>query len=206
MMRRFLVCSLTVAAVATAAVTLSSLPAHAISLGGSATQFKKARHSFIQEGSYAVAPMGHVMFCLNSPSECRKPSLIRVTRIGLTDQRRAVLEGVNRAVNREILPVNDRSGPGIVDQWSLAPTSGDCEDFAITKRHRLIQAGWPASALRLAVGRVPNGEGHAVLVVKTRDGDLVLDNRSDAIRPWRATDIRWVSIQAAEDPRFWRSL
>jgi len=201
MVRRFLVFS-----GAVAAVLLASLPAHAINLGGSAGHFKKARHSFIQEGSYAVAPMGHVMFCLANPTECRKPSLIRVTRVDLTGQRRAVLEGVNRAVNRDILPVNDRSGPGIIDQWSLAPTSGDCEDFAITKRHRLIQAGWPASALRLAVGRVSNGEGHAVLVVKTRDGDLVLDNRSDAIRPWKATDIRWVSIQSAEDPRFWRSL
>jgi predicted transglutaminase-like cysteine proteinase len=32
-----------------------------------------------------------------------------------------------------------------------------------------------------------NGEGHAVLTVKTDHGDFVLDNPSDEIRPWTAT-------------------
>lgn len=192
--------------VASAAVAFSCGTALAINLGGSAEHFNKVRRSFIQERDYAVAPMGHVMFCLHNPGECRRPSLVRVTRVKLTASRMNELQSINRSVNREIIPVNDRSGRGIIDQWTLAPKAGDCEDFAITKRHRLIAAGWPASALRLAVGRVSNGEGHAVLVVRTSEGDVVLDNRTDAVRPWTNTDIRLVSIQSASNPRYWRSV
>jgi hypothetical protein len=32
-----------------------------------------------------------------------------------------------------------------------------------------------------------NGEGHAVLTVKTDHGDFMLDNLSDEIRPWTAS-------------------
>lgn len=180
--------------------------ASAINLGGSAGHFRKARASFLHEGAPALAPMGHVMFCVHNPQECRKPALLRVARVELTDERMVELRRVNDAVNAAIRPRYDRSGPGIIDQWNLAPAAGDCEDYAITKRHRLIEKGWPASTLRLAVGYTAGGEGHAVLVVKTKSGDLVLDNRTDGIRQWHATDIRWVSIQSGADPRFWRSI
>ena len=34
-------------------------------------------------------------------------------------------------------------------------------------------------------------------------GDLVLDNLTDAIRPWQSTDYHWLKIQPASDARFW---
>ncbi|MNL69638.1 hypothetical protein D3C87_1945270 [compost metagenome] len=55
----------------------------------------------------------------------------------------------------------------------------------------------------MAVARTRSGEGHAVLVVKTSKGDLVLDNRSSAIKPWRSTDLRWVKIQSGDNPKRW---
>ncbi|MBT9291973.1 transglutaminase-like cysteine peptidase [Prosthecodimorpha staleyi] len=191
---------------AAAAIWVMSGTGQAFNLSGTATHFKKARSGLIREGGWSVSPMGHVMFCQTQPAECRKPSLVRAMHVSMTGARFAALETINRAVNRAIIPLNDRTGPGVIDQWSLAPKSGDCEDFAITKRHRLVAAGWPASALRLAIGRLPDGEGHAVLIVRTDKGDFVLDNRTDDIRPWRGTDIRWVSMQSGTNPQFWRSI
>ncbi len=85
-------------------------------------------------------------------------------------------------------------------------TAGDCEDFALTKRDHLIAMGWSPKALRIAVTKTPYGEGHAVLVVKTDQGDLVLDNRSNAIKGWKDTDLRWLMIQSGDNPRVWYEL
>jgi len=43
-------------------------------------------------------------------------------------------------------------------------------------------------------------------VVKTSKGDLVLDNRTSAIRPWKNTDLRWVKIQSPDNPRLWLAI
>ncbi|MNL79260.1 hypothetical protein D3C87_2058250 [compost metagenome] len=85
-------------------------------------------------------------------------------------------------------------------------TAGDCEDFALTKRDKLIALGWPARALRVAVAKTSWGEGHAVLVVKTDRGDLVLDNRTNVIKDWRSAGLHWTMIQSAESPKVWHAL
>ena len=95
--------------------------------------------------------------------------------------------------------MNDRGA----DQWQVAPAAGDCEDYALTKRHMLIRSGWPASSLRLAVARTPWGEGHMVLVVRTSKGDLVLDNLTGSVRQWSKTGLRWEMIQSSRNPRNW---
>lgn len=113
---------------------------------------------------------------------------------------RSQLESVNRSVNRSIRPKNDRGK----DVWAINVSAGDCEDYALTKRARLIRMGFPAGALRMAVARTSSGEGHAVLVVRSSDGDLVLDNRHSTIRRWGQTDLRMVSVATA-NPLRWSS-
>lgn len=178
----------------------------ALPLGNSLRHFDQARSSFIPERRTTLAPMGHVVFCLRHAEECRDDAGASAEPVDLTPERLATLKRVNAEVNRAIRPRPDRRGPGIVDQWSLAPDAGDCEDYALTKRHRLQAEGWPASALRLATTRTPDGAGHAVLVVRTAAGDLVLDNRTGAILPWTATDLSWISIQSGTDPRLWHGI
>jgi predicted transglutaminase-like cysteine proteinase len=73
----------------------------------------------------------------------------------------------------------------------------------VTKRHELLQSGLPAKALRLSVVTTASGIGHLVLVIATTRGDLVLDNLTEAIRPWQSTDYRWLKIQSATDARYW---
>lgn len=73
----------------------------------------------------------------------------------------------------------------------------------LTKRRRLVALGVSARALRVAVGRTPSGEGHAVLVVATDRGDMIMDNRFDKIVGWKASDIHILKIQSAENPKLW---
>ena len=149
--------------------------------------------------------------CDGDRDRCASPAALRL--LGIVDQGRgkegrARLGEINRAINLAIRPASDLAQYGEMDVWTsplvtFANLAGDCEDYAITKRHALIQQGWPASALRLAVAQTSWGEGHLVLIVRTSKGDMVLDNRTDAIRNWRKTGLRWHMIQSAGNPRIW---
>jgi predicted transglutaminase-like cysteine proteinase len=60
----------------------------------------------------------------------------------------------------------------------------------------------PASALRIAYVITRKGEEHAVLVVNTEAGGLVLDNLTGGIREFGETGYRLVSMQGA-NPDQW---
>jgi predicted transglutaminase-like cysteine proteinase len=173
-------------------------PARSLDLAGATRNSKtEIGRSFIKEKQRVVAPFAHVMFCVKMPAECAPSS--GPETVELTRERERQLKSVNRQVNFEIVPVNDSGN----DVWSLAPREGDCEDYAITKRHDLIASGWPPAALRLALAYTAWGEGHLVLVVRTSNGDMVLDNLTGAVRSWRKSGLQWKMIQSAENPRIW---
>lgn len=156
----------------------------------------------IEQGAPTLAPFQHVRFCLRYPSECSSdPS--GEQRIGLNAEKAELLDRVNRTVNAEISPIVKRYGSDLQSAWSIAPAFGDCNDYAVTKRHDLAQSGLSTRALRLAVVKTPQGIGHLVLVVATTNGDVVLDNLNRAILPWQRTRYQWLKIQSADDPRFW---
>lgn len=54
---------------------------------------------------------------------------------------------------------------------------------------------------RIAATRTESGIGHAVLVVTTSKGDLVFDKRTNIVKPWFATGLRWLQIQSPDNPR-----
>lgn len=161
---------------------------------------KSNSRAFINTKGTTLAPFAFVKYCVNNPRDCSKGS---EREISITSARMRQLSRVNASVNRSMKAVNDRNGQ---DVWQAGAKSGDCEDFALTKRRKLVQLGWPSSLMRMAVVRTRSGEGHAVLVVKTQKGDLVLDNRFNSIRNWRKTDLRWVKIQSGDNPRIWYNL
>ncbi len=156
----------------------------------------------ISEASPALAPFQHVRFCLRYPSDCKSDSS-EIERIDLSPERSELLERVNRDVNAAISPTMKSPGPEPRDGWTIAPSLGDCNDYAVTKRHELLVAGLPAKALRLSVVKTASGIGHLVLVVSTTKGDIVLDNLTETIRSWHQTEYQWLKIQSAADARFW---
>jgi predicted transglutaminase-like cysteine proteinase len=153
---------------------------------------------FITATKFTLAPFAFVRFCKDNSGSCVAGR--GDAEVTLTPALRAELLRINSTVNRTIIAQNDDDGD---DVWAQDVTAGDCEDFALTKRHQLIKAGWPTRSLRIAVAKTRAGEGHAVLVVRTSEGDLVLDNRSSAVRAWNQTDLKWIKIQSGDNPRLW---
>ena len=155
----------------------------------------------MREGGYALAPFSFVKFCLDYPGDC--PKSAGPGRIHLTSAHMAELASVNRAVNAAIRPTPDTSAMRF---WKLNVSAGDCNSFAVEKRHELIRRGWPAAALALTVAKTSWGEGHLVVTVRTDQGDLVLDNLRSNIIPWQKTGYDWIMRQSEGNPQFWVDL
>jgi predicted transglutaminase-like cysteine proteinase len=160
----------------------------------------------IRFDSAVLAPFAHARHCAQYPDECRiRRMAFRGGKLALTEKRWAELTGANTQVNRAIRP--ERNLLGVAgEEWLIAPKAGDCNDYAVTKRHELLARGWPSRALLLAEVIVPSGEHHLVVVVRVKDGDFVIDNLNANIRPWNKTQYRWVRIQTPTDPTVWATV
>lgn len=150
------------------------------------------------------APIGAVEFCKNFPQECVVAG--RGTSVPLTDERWRELIEVNKVVNRAISPVTDIEFYHREEVWTLPSAYGDCEDYVLLKRRELMQRGWPSGSLLVTVVFDENGDGHAILLAVTSRGEFVLDNKTDAIRPWYETAYRYVKRQSDADPSRWVSV
>lgn len=141
-----------------------------------------------------LPPMAYTQFCLRYRAECRTKPIFRGGPVRLTEARWNDLKEVNQMVNREIAP--ERNELGLAgEQWLINPQRGDCNDYAVSKRHELLARGWSARTLLLSEVIVNSGEHHLILVVRTKNGDLVLDNMTQVIKPWSRTPYHWVRMQ-----------
>lgn len=167
---------------------------------GAVQALPTAEPAVLETGVAVRPPPAFIAFCETWPEECR----ISAEREIAADARTiALLAAVNVGVNRAIVPLADPPGR---DVWRLDATHGDCDDYAVAKRHALMGHGLPASALRLAVTRTAWGERHLVLVVRTDRGDLVLDNLTDAILPVDRTGLVFETMQRPDKPRGWAAV
>lgn len=111
----------------------------------------------------------------------------------------ALLNRINRMVNRRIRQASDQAVFGQADYWQ-APVGdgayGDCEDYVLAKRKALIEAGVPEAALSIAIVETRWGESHAVLLVTGETGEVVLDSLSSWISRWDRVDYVWRERQA----------
>jgi predicted transglutaminase-like cysteine proteinase len=147
-------------------------------------------------------PIGAAEFCKVHRADCG-PSASVVEAESLTEAGWKQLVSINDAVNTSIIPVTDQDLYRVTEFWTYPAGSGDCEDFALEKRRELIANGWNPSALLMTVVRQQNGEGHAVLMVRTDRGDLVLDNQVGQILVWKDTSYQFVKRQSQTDSRKW---
>ena len=157
--------------------------------------------AYLPEKDRTLAPFAHVAFCVKTPAECRERTGEAV--VAMTAKNQAMLDGVNSAVNNAIIPREDPARAGI---WQVDPPAGDCNDYAVTKRNALLQDGLSTHAVRLAIAMTPEGIGHTVVVVRTTEGDMVLDNRNYEIKRWDHTDLAWLKVESSADPEQWDRL
>ncbi len=154
--------------------------------------------TWLKTGKQTTRPYGHVEYCTRNAFDCRG----RSADAALPPARKNLLNGVNRAVNRSIKAAADQTAFGRKEFWTANARSGDCEDFALAKRAKLLRSGFKPSQLLLTMGY--NGsEAHTVLVVRTRDGDYVLDNLVDEVMPVQSARMSFRKIQAPDHGGKW---
>ena len=146
-----------------------------------------------------------VDLCREMPGECGV-SQSESRTISLTPEVWHALVTVNREVNDSIRAVSDRDHWGVEDRWNMPDDgAGDCEDIQLLKRKILIGRGLPRRAMRMTVVIDEEGGGHAVMMVRTDRGDLILDNRRGSILPWTQTGYVYVKAEG-QDGYDWISL
>ena len=138
------------------------------------------RPLFISIGTPARAPIGWLEFCAEyAPNASARAAEAR--DVVLSQQG---LEGPGADQQMGQRHASSRSPTSSTGAWSRRwnyPDDGygDCEDYVLLKRRMLMQAGWPRQALLITVVRDKQGDGHAVLTVKTDKGEFILDNQND---------------------------
>jgi predicted transglutaminase-like cysteine proteinase len=146
-----------------------------------------------------------VDFCRRYASECRVDTN-EPEQIELTQKNWKTIISTNVRTNRDIEPVTDMDHWGQVDRWDMAEDGkGDCEEYVLVKRKKLVEAGFPRRALLVTVVIDDENQGHAVLMVRTDRGDFILDNKRNAVLPWQQTGYIYVKRESQQKVA-WTSL
>jgi predicted transglutaminase-like cysteine proteinase len=157
-------------------------------------------------GGLTSQPIGHYDFCKATPAECAiRPNDLAPAKWTPALSRK--LASVNAAVNAAVKPMSDFDIFGKDEVWAYPDRGvGDCEDYVLEKRRRLNALGISLANLLITVVRKPDGEGHAVLTVRTDKGDFILDNLTDKVRAWDQTGYRYLKRQAIDNTGRWVSI
>ena len=174
-----------------------------LAIAAPAQAFDTTNVAFVQTSANTTSiPVGHAEFCAARPAECSANSN-PVAAMPLTEALWQQLQAVNSHYNQTVVSVTDQDLYQVNEFWTYPNGYGDCEDFALAKRRDLINAGWPESVLLMSVVKQADGEGHAVLLVRTDRGDLVLDNQVGQILVWKDTSYQFIKRQSQTDSRKW---
>ena len=184
---------------AVAAVLGSLTPAFAITVDFTNPAFAEAGRA------QTSTPIGHAEFCSLHRGECG-PNRDLVDAVALTESNWKQLLSINSQINTTVAPVTDEQLYHVAEFWTYPDGYGDCEDYVLAKRRALMKAGWPASTLLITVVRQQNGEGHAVLMVRTDRGDLILDNQDALVKLWTDTPYQYLKRQSQADSGKWVDL
>ncbi|MEL6920276.1 MAG: transglutaminase-like cysteine peptidase [Pseudomonadota bacterium] len=173
-----------------------------LGLLAAATPVSHVQASSMVTGALTSQPIGHYEFCQTYAGECSQ--LPRgYEPITLTRDNWSTILTVNSAINMVIEPRSDLDIYGREEVWTFPDVAGDCEDYVLLKRQMLMDEGIPASALLITVVRKPDGEGHAVLTVRTDRGDIVLDNLRNEVMMWSDTEYTYLKRQSERHAGHW---
>ncbi len=170
------------------------------------TSFFTASAAQASEGAFITAisasppPSGAQQLCRQYSWACSGQKAASLT----SKQEMQIVKKVNLQVNASTRSITDQSQYRQREFWALPTTrGGDCEDFALLKKRNLIKAGIDPSKLLIATVLDRRRNAHAVLVYRSAQGDLVLDNLTNSIKPWKATRYLFLRMQDPKQPRRW---
>ncbi|MER9306060.1 transglutaminase-like cysteine peptidase [Mesorhizobium sp. M0293] len=159
--------------------------------------------AYMHTGGRTTQPVGHYEFCQRIAGECSEKTP-KGAPVELTRKLWAAIVNINNSVNTRIKPRTDMENYGVEEYWAYPDNGyGDCEDYALEKRRELMAAGVPAGNLLMTVARQPNGDGHAVLTVRTSLGEFILDNLETKVLSWTDTDYTYLKRQSDQNSGVW---
>ncbi|RCW84473.1 transglutaminase-like cysteine peptidase [Phyllobacterium bourgognense] len=177
----------------------------ALVVGTLGTNSAFASEAFMTTGGLTSQPIGHYEFCKRLPEECSIRSR-NVMPEKMNHDFWQLIVNVNSNDNHKIKPLTDMEIYGVEEYWAYPDKVGDCEDYVLLKRRDLMQSGISPANLLITVVRKPDGEGHAVLTVRTDKGDFVLDNLVDGVKNWSETPYTYLKRQATNNSGRWVSI
>ncbi|MBX3583162.1 MAG: transglutaminase-like cysteine peptidase [Rhizobiaceae bacterium] len=178
----------------------------AVTIGLGMSTALAAATSPMETGKLTSQPIGHYKFCQTNPGECSvKTRDPRPEKYSNALWRNII--SVNTTVNKAIRPMTDEELYGVEEYWTY-PTkgAGDCEEYVLAKQLELRNLGLAMSNLLITVLRRPDGEGHAVLTVRTDNGDFILDNLNEKVVEWHQTDYTYLKVQSDRNSGRWVSI
>ena len=201
-------------------------------LAGAIAFLASACGAHTQSGSHLMtadaiaAPHGLISMCEDRPEFCggdveaeiveAEPALIEPSTGGSGEMidhasLMAIAEAINTEVNTALTYRTDQENWGRDEAWLLPlsddlSTYGDCEDFALEKRQRLIAEGVDQDQLALATGWSRATGYHAMLILRTERGDFVLDNATRHVRAVNDTPYIWDRIQFGSNLLAWNRI
>ena len=184
---------------ATKTISVASTLAALLFASGLATAGNSSHQKTIGR---TTQPIGHYEYCKKYKRDCSIRSSPRKP-MQLTRKRWQQMVAVNLHANRSVAPITDLEYYKREEYWAYPKNYGDCEDYVLLKRKLLMENGWPASDLLITVVTLPNGDGHAVLTVRTDRADYALDNLKDKILPWNRTGYRFLKRQSSQHSGKW---
>jgi len=151
-------------------------------------------------------PRGKAADYQGMPNQPQRRHLYSATFPRLLPAEHKLLRRINAAVNRDLHYLPDIQNYGLADLPVTEPgirrpilgrlppaRYGDCEDFALTKKHRLDRLGFSATRTFVATASVPDRHGrtiHSVLAVPEGREWWILNNwhneieRASSLQQW----------------------
>ena len=182
---------------AAVAVTVLALPANA----------GPERLVHISVADVSRPPVGWIEFCADNPRDCAgRPTMPRDVVLSTPAWKELVRINlwVNSHDQADDRPRTLRRGREMVlPRGRLRRLRGL---RAAQAPHADRSRAGRARRCSITVVRDRQGDGHAVLTVKTDKGEFILDNQNDEILLWSDTGYRFVKRQSQADPNVWISL
>ncbi|MBE0414820.1 transglutaminase-like cysteine peptidase [Yoonia sp.] len=169
----------------------------------STTAAQASEGVFLASRMTVAAPAGATDLCTTYRWACARADVA----VQISAEQLAFAAVLNRQINRDVRSISDQTQYRRPEHWAL-PTSrgGDCEDFALLKKKKLIEAGVNPQNLLVATVLDRDRNAHAVLVIRTPQGDYVLDNLHNRILHWQSTGYTFLRMQNPDNPVEWTAV
>jgi predicted transglutaminase-like cysteine proteinase len=162
-------------------------------------------NEYIPLWNQVLPPIGWNEFCRVYTEDCQK-SFNEVEILPLNESSWRIIKEINKEVNTLIQPLSDQKNHWVLEKWDYAENwYGDCEDYVLLKKKKLIEKWIPESSLLITVVKDKNWDWHAVLTIRTDRGDFILDNQKTKIYKWYENWYTYIKTQSQENPNIWLS-